>query len=145
MTTEERVLQIWGNDEKGGQPKRKKRKIILPHPGQSYNPDKMEHQMALHTAHTEEKLLLDRGKSFLKYLDSGKRERKKPGGDDVLDGIKAQEAHEEKSNEPIPPKPKPKPRKVMTLTKKLNIRREQQRLRRKRLKKKKLEEPRFVD
>jgi hypothetical protein len=144
LTTEERVLKIWDTDEKNGQPKRKKRKIILPHPGQSYNPDKGEHQMALHTAHTEEKILLDRGKSFVKYLDIGRRELKKPGGDDVLDGLKAQEAPEEKTNEPIPPKPKPKQRKVITLTKKLNIRREQQRLRRKKLKQKKREEPRFV-
>lgn len=113
----------WKDDEIQTKKKaNKKNKILMPHPGQSYNPDDGHHQLALKEAVEREKIVFKSAKNINDFLTMGEEEAKKEGGDDVLDGIKAQEQEESTEEDvELPEKKTPKKKLPPTKKKKKNI------------------------
>lgn len=88
----ERNLDIWENEKEIPIEEKKNEKpkmVKIPHPGQSYNPTFEDHQEAIQIAHKNELKIVKKADQVKYFLNLAKNTDDQ-GGDDVLDGIKAQ-------------------------------------------------------
>jgi hypothetical protein len=112
----------------------KSAKVVLPLPGQSYNPDPNEHKKVIELAHLQEARLAIRAEQVVESFVVRDKEELAATGNDELDGLIARERPEEPqdpSTVQYPPQPprikKPKPTRKKAIGIAINRRNEKKR------------------